>query len=439
MAGVFICKRGGVSVNTANIMNMPNRFARALLAGILTFSYAQAGWSAGGEWPQWRGPNRDGISTEKGLLQDWPDEGPKLAWKATGLGSGYSTVAVTAGKIFTAGDRDDAGFVICLNETDGKPAWTAKLGKAGAPGWGGFAGPRATPTVDKDVLFAVDQWGELVCLESGTGKEKWRKDYSKDFGGKLPEWGFSESPLVDGDQVVVTPGGADGAIVALDKKTGAVKWRSTAFKDSAHYASLTIATIGGVRQYLQLTAASVVGVSPDDGKVLWRTDRKGTTAVIPTPLHKGNFVYVTSGYGNGCNLFEITGKAGSFQVTQKYMNKVMVNHHGGVVMVGDYIYGYSDGKGWTCQDFKTGEAKWQEKALRKGSITYADNRLYLRQEDEKGTIMLIEASPSGFKSHGKFNPPDRSDKNSWPHPVVAGGKLYIRDQDVLLCFDVKGK
>jgi outer membrane protein assembly factor BamB len=410
---------------------------RAGLLVAFTFTSVLIGFAA--DWPQFRGPNRDGISTETGLLKDWPSGGPRLVWKSKGLGNGYSTVSVVGNRIYTAGDTGEASMVHALNTADGKQVWSAKLGKPGAPGWGGFAGPRATPTIDGDLLFAVDQWGEMVCLVTADGKEKWRKNFTSDFGGQRPEWGFSESPLVDGDKVVVTPGGEQGAIVALNKKTGVVVWQTKDFTDPAHYSSLIAADIGGVRQYIQLTAASVVGVAAADGKVLWRATRKGQTAVIPTPIYDSGFVYVTSGYGVGCNLFKITSADNKFSAEQVYANKVIANHHGGVIKVGDYVYGYSDGKGWTCQNFKSGEAKWQDKEkLGKGSIGYADGHFYLRKEDKEGTIALIEASPEGYKEHGRFDQPDRSDKNSWPHPVVVGGRLYIRDQDVLLCYDVKG-
>jgi outer membrane protein assembly factor BamB len=414
------------------------RFVRS---GLLTLSLFTAICAAlADDWPQWRGPNRDGISKETGLLKDWPAKGPTLAWKATGLGKGYSTVSITNGRVFTIGDRGDANFVVALNEADGKPDWSAKLGKPGAPGWGGFEGPRATPTVEGKLLYAVGQWGEMVCLDSSTGVEKWRKDYAKDFGSTRPEWGFSESPLVDGDKVLITPGGTKGSVVALKKDTGELVWRSQEFTDVPHYSSLIVAEIGGVRQYIQLTAASVAGIAATDGKVLWRAPRKGSTAVIPTPIYSDGYVYVTSGYGAGCNLFKISANGNKFAATQVYANKVMVNHHGGVVKWENFVYGYSDGKGWTCQDFKTGEDKWQDKEkLGKGSLVYADGRLYLRQEDKAGTVVLIEPSSAGYKEHGRFNPPDRSDKNTWPHPVVANGKLYLRDQDTLLCYDVKAR
>lgn len=407
----------------------------SLLLGLSPFASASSG-----DWPQWRGPNHDDISTETGLLKDWPEGGPKLAWEAKGLGAGYSAVSIMGDRIFTAGDKGAESFVEALNLTDGKALWSARLGKAGPVGQPQFEGPRATPTTDGELVFAVSQWGELVCLRADTGKEVWRKDYTKDFGGACPFWGYAESPLIDADQVVITPGGSQGAVVALNKKTGAVLWRSKEFTDAAHYSSLILADLGGVRQYIQLTPSSVAGIAAADGKLLWKAPRKGNVAVIPTPIYDDGYVYVTSGYATGCNLFKVNAGSGKFSTEQVYANKIMANHHGGVVKVGDYVYGYSEGKGWTCQDFKTGEAKWQEREkLRKGSIAYADGRLYLRQEDKAGTLALIEATPEGYREHGHFDQPDRSSKNSWPHPVIAGGRLYLRDQDVLLCYDIKAK
>lgn len=389
--------------------------------------------AAANDWPQFRGPNRNDISPETGLLKEWPEGGPPLLWKAEGLGAGYSGVAVVGERIYTAGDKGESSYVIALNGADGKPAWTARLGKAG-PGEGGgqpqFNGPRATPTLDGDRLYAVSQCGELVCLAAADGKELWRKDYAKDLGGVSPRWAYAESILVDGPRAVCTPGGADGAMVALDKQTGAVLWRSQGFTDAPHYSTPIIAEIGGVRQYIQLTAQSVAGVAAADGKLLWRAPRRGNVAVIPSPIYHDGFVYVSSSYGAGCNLFKVTAADGKFSAEQVYANKVMSNHHGGVILVGDCLYGHSEAKGWTCQDFQSGEAKWQEKKFGKGSVVCADGRLYLRQEDNQGTVALIEASPEGYKEHGRFDQPNRSTKNSWPHPVIAGGRLFLRDQDV---------
>ena len=391
------------------------------------------------DWPQWRGPNRDGLSAETGLLKEWPKEGPPLLWKATGLGAGYSGVSLAGQRIFTMGEHADANHVLALNRADGKILWSTRLGKAGAPGWGGFAGPRATPTVEGSLVFALGQYGEVICVKAEDGKEVWRKHLTTDFGGPMVEWGFSESPLVDGDQVLFTPGGPKGTLVALNKNTGDLIWQTKDWTDNAHYSSIIIAEIDGVRQYVQLTDKSVAGVAPNDGKVLWKTARKGATAVIPTPIYADGHVYVTSGYDIGCNLFKVA-KGSGFTATQVYANKVMVNQHGGVVKLGEHLYGHSDTKGWTCQDFKSGEAQWQEKnKLRKGSLVYADGRLYCREEAEKGVVALVEATPSGFVEKGRFTPPDRSGKKSWPHPVIAAGRLYLRDQDVLLCYGVKTK
>jgi outer membrane protein assembly factor BamB len=390
------------------------------------------------DWPGWRGPNRDDLCAETGLLKDWPKGGPPLVWKATGLGEGYSTVAISGDHIFTIGQRGPTSFVVALKLADGSHDWTVKLGQSGDPG--GYAGPRGAPTVDGDLLYALGQYGDLGCFETATGKERWHKNLEKDFGGSAPNWGYAESPLLDDNKVVVTPGGSKGAIVALDKNSGAELWRCKDFTDAAQYSSLVPAEIGGVRQYIQLTGRSVVGVQASDGKLLWRAPRRGDVAVIPTPIYHDGFVYVTSGYGVGDNLFQISGSGGKFSAKEVYSNKVIVNHHGGAILVGDCVYGYSDSKGWTCQDFKTGQAKWQDKEkLGKGCLTYADGHLYLRGEDGPGTVVLIEASPAGYKEHGRFNPPFRSDKNSWTHPVISGGKLYIRDQDVLLSYDVKEK
>jgi outer membrane protein assembly factor BamB len=408
------------------------------LAGLpFLFSLTGVASAASGDWPQFRGPNRDDISPDTGLLKQLPASGPPLAWKAAGLGTGYSTVAILGGRVYSIGENSDSSYVVALNAADGKPVWTAKVGKPGAPGMPAFEGPRSTATAEGNLLVALGQWGELVGLEAATGKELWRKDYAKDFGGKRPNWGFSESPLIDGEQVVITPGGAEGSVAALNKKTGALLWRSKDFTDPPHYSSLIIAEIGGVRQYLQLTAQSVVGVAAADGKVLWRAPRTGKTAVIPTPICSDGLVYVTSGYGAGCNLFKVTAADGKFSAEEVYANKVMANHHGGVIKVGAFVYGYSDGKGWTCQDFKSGEAKWQEKdKLGKGAIVYADGHFYLRAED-KGTLAMIDASPDGYVERGRFEQTGRTRNKAWPHPVVAGGKLYLRDQDVLLCYNLK--
>ena len=415
------------------------KYVTLVVTALLMQSLCQSLSAAQSDWPQWRGPNRDGLSADTGLLQEWPKEGPPLLWKATGLGAGYSGVSLAGQRIFTMGERAGANHVLALNRADGKVLWSTKLGRAGAPGWGGFAGPRATPTVDGSLVFALGQYGEVICVKAENGQEVWRKHLTTDFGGPLVEWGFSESPLVDGDKVLFTPGGPKGTLVALNKTNGDLIWQSKDWTDNAHYSSIIIAEIAGVRQYVQLTAKSVAGVAPQDGKVLWQAARKGATAVIPTPIYADGHVYVTSGYDIGCNLFKVE-KGNGFTATQVYANKVMDNQHGGVVKLGEYLYGHADSKGWTCQNFKSGEAQWQEKKkLGKGSLVYADSRFYCREEADKGVVALVEATPSAYVEKGRFTPPDRSGKKSWPHPVIAGGRLYLRDQNVLLCYEVKAQ
>ncbi|HEY5912771.1 MAG TPA: PQQ-binding-like beta-propeller repeat protein [Verrucomicrobiae bacterium] len=405
-----------------------------LCTSVLLFFLTSSPMGAG-DWPQWRGPNRDDVSSESGLLKVWPPNGPSLVWKATGLGEGHGGVSVAGAHVFTVGDKSGSSHALALDRESGKVIWTAVIGKAGADP----AGPRSTPTVEGGRVFVLGQFGDLCCLEVATGKEVWRKSLEKDFGGRCGGWRYSESPLVDGDVVVSTPGSARGSMVALNKTNGELIWQTKDFTDPAEYASPIVAQIGGVRQYVQLTGEHVVGVEAKTGKILWRAARHGETATVPTPIFYDNEVYVTSGYGIGCNLFKISKAADVYSAGQVYANKVMVNHHGGVVRVGEYLYGYSDGKGWVCQEFRTGRLVWSNNGVGKGSLTYADGCLYLRSEGGKGIVALVEASPKAYTEKGRFDQPDRSSQNSWPHPVVAGGMLYIRDQDVLLCYDVKTK
>jgi len=403
-----------------------------LSTAILTVSLGSA-LAAAVDWPQWRGPNRDDISTETGLLKEWPEGGPKLAWKTTGVGVGFSGVSVVGERIYTMGDIGDSSYALALKAADGQIVWKSPVGKAG----GNYTGPRCTPTVDGGLVYVLGQFGDLVCFQLSDGKEVWRKSFAKDFGGRGGGWNYTESPLIDGERLVCTPGGDSGAMVALNKKTGQLIWQSKEFTDKAEYSSPIMAKIGGVNQYVQLTGNSVAGIAPADGKLLWKAPRPGKVATIPTPICYKDHVYVSSGYGVGCNLFKITKEGDTFKAEQVYSNKTMVNHHGGVVLVGEHLYGFSDGKGWVCQEFLTGKEVWNDKGVGKGSLTYADGHFYLRSESDAGRIALIEASPTGYKATGGFDQPDRSKEKSWPHPVVAGGKLYIRDQDVLLSYNVK--
>ena len=388
-----------------------------------------------GDWPQWRGPNRDGLSEETGLLKSWPADGPPLAWKVDGVGNGYSTVSVSEGKIYTLGDLDDGSYVIALNEADGSRAWATRIGDKG--GHKGYPGTRSTPTIDNGQLYALNQYGDFACLDLSSGEVVWKRNLHKDFSGQIMSgWKYSESALVDGDQVVITPGGPDGTLLALDRNTGKQIWRTKDWTDKAGYSSVIIATIDGTRQYIQLTGASVAGVDPKTGEVLWRADRRGKTAVIPTPVVEGNLVFVTSGYSVGCNCFKVTKKGNEWSTEEVYANKEMTNHHGGVVLLDGYVYG-STGGTFRCVDIKTGELAFQGRSVGKGATVYADGNFILRAE--KGPVALIKATPQGLEEISSFEQPDRSERNAWAHPVVANGKLYLRDQDILLCYDLRAK
>ena len=388
-----------------------------------------------GDWPQWRGPDRTDISKETGLLKSWPPEGPMLLWLNKNGGLGYAGFSVVNGKLFTMGARGDTEFLIALDANSGKELWASQLGLLLKNGWGD--GPRGTPTVDGDRIYTLSGRGDLVCAQANNGKVVWKHNMSQ-FGGKTPTWGYAESPLVDGNQVVCTPGGNQGAMVALDKQTGKLIWQSKEFTDPAQYSSIIAVDHNGARQYIQLTMQHVVGVSARDGKLLWQSDWPGKTAVIPTPIFHDGFVFVASGYNVGCKLVKVG--AGN-KVSDVYVNKTMINHHGGVILVGDHLYGYSDKAGWTCQDFKTGGATWTEKQkLSKGAISYADGMFYCLEE-KSGTVALIEASTKGWLEQGRFTlTPQTTQRNPkgkiWTHPVIANKKLYLRDQELVYCFDV---
>ncbi len=391
--------------------------------------------SFGDDWPQWRGIDRNGQSGETGLLTEWPEDGPPLAWKVDGLGGGFSSLAVTEGVIFTLGDWDEGTFVLALKEADGSSIWKTRIGDAG--GHKGYPGPRSTPTVDGGQVFALNQYSDLFCLDAKSGKEIWSVNLEDDFGGKMMSgWKYSESPLIDGDHVIITPGGKEGTVLALNRKTGKKVWQTEDWTDPAGYSSVVIATIHGTRQYVQLTGKSVAGIDRDSGEILWRADRPGKTAVITTPLIQDDIVFVTSAYGVGCNGFRISKSGSSWKTEQIYANKNSANHHGGVVLLDGHIFGSSGGT-FNCVDIESGDLTFKGRSAGKGSTVYADGHLYLRGED--GAVALIEANSMELKEKSQFRQPDRSNSKAWAHPVIANGKLYLRDQGLLLCYDVEAQ
>lgn len=387
------------------------------------------------DWPQWRGPQRDDVSQESGLLGEWPEGGPKQAWVKTDCGIGYSGPAIVDGRLYIMGARDGQELLLCLEESSGKELWAAEIGDQLQNDWGD--GPRGTPTVVDGFVYALGAQGNLIKVDARSGELVWKRAM-QDLGGKTPVWGYAESPLVVGDLVCCTPGGDKGAIAALDKTTGETVWQVEELTSEAHYSSLVAAEIHGKTQLVQLLVDQAVGVDPEQGDLLWSEPWAGRVAVIPTPIVRGNEVYVTSGYGVGCMLLRI---GPDNQVEKAYENKDMKNHHGGVILVGDHLYGHSDPNGWLCQDWATGESVWREReALGKGAVAFAEGMLYCLSEDE-GYVVLVRATPDGWEEASRFqlDPQTslpRKRGKIWTHPVICNGKLYLRDQDQLVCYDI---
>lgn len=399
---------------------------------------------AAADWAQWRGPNRDGVSKETGLLQEWPKDGPKLVWQATDLGNGYGAVAVAGDRIYlTANTGKDNEYVSALNIKDGKPIWTTKLGNVGPNTGPQYPAARSTPTVDGDRVYALGSDGDLVCVDAAAGKEQWRKNLRKDFGGKPGMWAYAESPLVDGDVVVVTPGGIDATLVALNKKTGEPVWKAPVpGGDAAGYASVVATDAAGAKQYVQFLGKGVVGVEAKTGKFLWRWDETGKgPANMPTPVAADGYVY-TGAARTGGGLVKIVSNGGDVKAEKVYFERDTPFTLGGQVLVNGHLYG-TNATALMCIEFTTGKAKWTEKAVSPASLLYADSRLYAHQEKD-GAVVLAEVSPEKFTERGRFVPPGRPPQvnrgeQAWAYLALADGKLYVREQGVLWCYDVKGK
>lgn len=420
-----------------NLYRSISRIAAPLLAVSLPLSLSAA------DWPQWRGPQRNGVSTETGLLKEWPKEGPKLVWQANDVGSGYSTPAVAGGRLYLCGNEElDDEFVQALAAADGRRIWRTRLGNVGNPDQQPkFPAARSTPTVEADLLYALGSDGDLACVETATGKVRWRKSLRTDFGGKPGTWAYSESPLVDGDALVCTPGGDDATLVALKKRTGEVLWKcAVPGGDEAAYSSAIVVNAAGVKQYVQMLARGLVGVEAATGKFLWRYDRTVSRfkANIPTPVVRGGDIY-SAGAGTGGGLVRIKAGGGAVETEPGYFSPKLPTAIGGAVLAGDHLFGTAN-SGLLCVEFTTGEIKWDNASLGAASLCLADGRLYLHGEN--GQVALVEASTEGYRERGRFTPPDlpaRSQQmeKAWTYPVVANGRLYIRDHQMLYCYDVK--
>ena len=418
-----------------------------MLIGVFAVSAiaSSIAWAAkpGDDWPQFRGPDRTDVSQDTGLLKEWPKDGPPLVWTGKDIGEGFSSVSVVGDRVFTMGDKSEKSHVFCLSRTDGKNLWESPIGKSG--GGGGYSGTRCTPTVDGDRVYGLGQFGDLVCLKVVDGSEVWRKNLSKDFKGAPGGWSYTESPLVDGDKLVCTPGGKEASVVALNKMNGEVIWKCPIDKDNgAGYSSIVIGEACGVKQYVQMMAGGLRGFDAKDGKLLWSygtsNDRFGhNTANIPTPIVHGDFVFASVGYGRGAALVKLVKKGDQIEAEEVWFNNELKNKHGGVVMVGKYVYGDSDDSGlpW-CAEWETGKRMWKKSkrtdASGSAAVTYADGNLYFRYQND--WVELVPANPDEYKVVGEFKPPE-THQPCWAHPVVVGGRLYLRDGDLLYCYDVK--
>ena len=405
-----------------------------LVVAFFAWGLIQGRAASPADWPQWRGPDRTGLSGESGLLRQWPPSGPTLVWTTSGVGAGYGSVAVRGDRIFVQGLKNNDSAVLALNRTDGKLVWSKVLGRGGGNEQG--HGPRGTPTVDDDRLYVLTENGDLACLKAADGAVVWQRNILKDFGGRNIQWLISESPLVDGGNVIVTPGGRGAGVVALNKMSGATIWTSKELSDPAGYASPVIADVQGVRTVMTLTSGAGVGVRASDGKLMWRYPKVANgTANIATPVFFDNKVFYTSNYDTGAALLGLSQEGGEIKAREVYFTRDMMNHHGGVVLVNGFLYGFSNAI-LTCLEFATGKVAWRNRSVGKGSLTFANGDLYLLGEDN--IVGLAEANSTEYRERGRFKIPDQG-WPSWAHPVVSGGQLYIRNQNTLAAYDVRAR
>ncbi len=384
------------------------------------------------DWPQWRGPRRDGISTETGLLKSWPAAGPRQVWKAQGMGEGYSSVAVAQGRVYTQGQRGDQQYIIALDAATGKKLWETPTGRSFRERRG--PGPRGVPTVEGDRLWALAADGALVCLETATGKPIWKMNVVERFRGQVINWGISESPLVDGDRVIAMAGGSGAGIVALQKTDGKPLWQSQS--DEPGYSSAIAFDLGGVRQIVTLTGEAAVGLNARNGELLWRYDKvSNRTANIATPIFHDGHVFVSTDYGTGCALLKLAPDGGGVKASEVYFSREMRNHYSTSVLVGQHLYGYSS-QVLTAMNFRTGEVVWRDRSVGKGSLLYAEGHLYCLGEG--GTVGLVEATPEGYREKSRFTI-QKGEFPAWSPLAIADGKLYLREQDSLYCYDIKGR
>lgn len=431
-------KASSISGNIAPSFSM-RRFA---IAAAVYYSIALSFAATASDWPQWRGPSRDGISKEAGLLKEWPQEGPKLLWSISDIGTGYSTPAVVGESLYLqANEGLENEFVKAVSVKNGAVIWSVRIGNVGNPKQQpNFPAARSTPTVDGKYLYALGSDGDLACVDIANGKIRWQKNLRKDFGGKPGTWAYAESPLVDGDRVICTPGGGEATMVALDKTTGDLLWKTALPEaDEAAYASALAVDAGGVKQYVQLLQKGLVGLDAKTGKLLWRYAKpvSAYNANIPTPVASGDYIYAGSA-GTGGGTIKLKSKDGGIDVEPLFFGPKYSTAIGGVVKVGDCLFG-TTAQTMQCIEFATGLLKWDDRGQGAASLCYADGRLYLHGEN--GEVSLVDPSPEAFREKGRFNPPGQPKhsnpmEKAWAYPVVANGRLFIRDHGTVWCYDV---
>ncbi len=387
---------------------------------------------ASAEWNQWLGPNRDGKSPETGLLAAWPESGPKQVWRIESLGEGYSSLAAASGKLFTQGVKNGKQFLIALDAETGETVWETEHGRPYSNRRGG--GPRGTPTIDDGRVYALGGDGNLICADAATGAKIWEKHLLKTYAARNISWGISESPLIDGNRIIVNAGGRGASIVALDKATGKELWKTQS--DEAGYSSGVAVEIDGVRQYLFFTGEAAVGVLATNGELLWRyRPVSNSTANVATPIVRDNLVFFSSSYGTGCALLRLDSTGGSTTASEVYFNRDMRNHYSSSVLIDDHLYGFS-GRILTAMEFETGELAWRDRSVGKGQMIYADGRFYILSDD--GVVGLVEPNPSEYREVSRFEIGSR-DYPTWTLPVISDGTLYLRDQERLYAYNIKAQ
>jgi len=417
---------------------------RATITWLVVMPLLAATTTGAGEWPQFHGPNRDNKSADKGLLKTWPEGGPPRIWEAAGIGEGYSTVALAGRRIHTTGsiNRD---CVITVLEMDGKRVWTRKNGRAWRKS---YPGTRSTPTIADGMLYHLSGIGNLVCLKADDGEKVWSVDIMARFGGRNIMWGLAESPLVFDDRVVCTPGGKEVSLVALDRRTGKVVWECKGAGDRPGYASPILVEYKGLRQIVTVMSESVVGVRASDGKLLWRYPHKVyADENITTPIFHEGFLIVSGCVRKGTTSLRLDVSGDRCSARRHWHNRTLDNKQGGIVLVGGRIYGYAEHLGrstpWVCIDFKSGRDISRSAPVlssykyRNGCLTYADGMFYLLSDD--GQMVLTKATDKGLAVTGRLKLEKPGKRPTWAHPVVCGGRLYIRYGDKLGVYDMRAR